>query len=79
MSIKFKKLSIQNFLSFGQKPTVVDLDSSTNTLIVGENRDVGSEGYSKNGVGKSTIFQALTWVIYNEGISSIKQDAFVNP
>lgn len=78
MSIKFKSISIQNFLSFGKQPTTINLDSSNNTLIVGENRDVGSEGYSKNGVGKSTIFQALTWVIYNEGISSIKQDAFVN-
>ena len=76
--ITFKKLTIQNFLSFGHMPTEIKLDTDDNTLIIGNNKDVGAEGYSRNGVGKSSIFQALTWVLFNEGISNIKQDAFVN-
>jgi len=76
--ITFKQLTIQNFLSFGHKPTVIKLDTNDNTLILGKNKDVGVEGYSRNGVGKSSIFQALSWVLFNEGISNIKQDAFVN-
>lgn len=76
--IEFKKLTIQNFLSFGQKPITIDLNQHKNTLIIGQNSDTGSEGYSRNGVGKSSIFQALCWVLYNQGLSNIKQDAFVN-
>jgi Straboviridae exonuclease subunit 2 len=76
--IKFKSISLQNFLSFGNKPTTIQLDTDIISMIVGENKDVGSSGYSKNGVGKSTIFQALTWVLFNQGISNIKQDGFIN-
>lgn len=74
----FKLLTIQNFLSFGHKPTTIKLDETASTLILGKNKDVGAEGYSRNGVGKSSIFQALSWVLFNEGISVIKQDAFIN-
>ena len=76
--IELKKITIQNFLSFGHKPITIPLNDHDTTLIIGENKDVGTEGYSRNGVGKSTIFQALSWVLFNEGISNIKQDAFVN-
>ena len=76
--IELKKITIQNFLSFGHKPITIPLNDHDTTLIIGNNKDVGTEGYSRNGVGKSTIFQALSWVLFNEGISNIKQDAFVN-
>jgi len=76
--IEFKQITIQNFLSFGHKPITILLNKHNTTLILGVNKDVGAEGYSRNGVGKSSIFQALTWVLFNEGISNIKQDAFVN-
>ena len=45
--ILFKKISWQNFLSTGDQPTVVSLDKSPTTLIIGE-----------NGSGKSTILDA---------------------
>jgi len=76
--IEFKKITIQNFLSFGHKPITIQLNEHDTTLILGVNKDVGTEGYSRNGVGKSTIFQAISWVLFNEGISNIRQDAFVN-
>ncbi|MCK4501263.1 AAA family ATPase [Candidatus Babeliales bacterium] len=76
--ITFNNITIQNFLSFGHKPTEINLCTDDNTLILGQNRDVGTEGYSRNGTGKSSIFQALTWVLFGEGITPIKQDAFVN-
>lgn len=78
MKVKFKQLIISNFMSFGKKDTVVNLDTELSTLILGINKDVGREGQSRNGVGKSTIFQALVWVLFNEGIENIKQDQFIN-
>lgn len=76
--INFKSVTLKNFLSFGTQPTTVQLDTNNVTLIMGENKDVGSSGYSRNGVGKSTIFQAVVWCLFNEGITNIKQDAFIN-
>lgn len=76
--IKFKTLSLKNFLSFGNKETVVNLNTDLVTLIMGLNKDVGSSGYSRNGVGKSTIFQAIVYCLYGEGINTIKADDFVN-
>lgn len=75
---KFKRIKIKNFLSYGKNPTVVELDNNDISLIIGENRDVGSEGYSRNGVGKSTIFQALFYVLYDDGIENIKKNDFIN-
>lgn len=78
MNITFKQLSIKNFLSFGNVPTVVNLDTSKTTLILGNNRDVGDVGGSRNGVGKTTIFQAIVYALFGEGINEIKQDGLIN-
>jgi DNA repair exonuclease SbcCD ATPase subunit len=76
--IKLKSATLQNFMSFGNKPITVYLDTSLVTLILGNNKDVGEEGYSRNGVGKTTVFQAICWCLFDEGLKSIKQDAFIN-
>jgi len=51
--IRFKTLSIQNFLSYGQVPTIFDLDPGGTTLIVGEDLDNTASGTGANGVGKA--------------------------
>lgn len=76
--VNFKKLIFQNFLSFGNAPTEVVLDTKLSTMILGDNKDSGKEGYSKNGVGKSSFFQAFFWTLFGEGIENIKQDDFIN-
>lgn len=79
MNVIFKKITLQNFLSSGNVPLEINLETDLVTLIVGENRDTGEEGHSRNGVGKSTIFQALSYVLFDQGISDgIKKDGFVN-
>lgn len=75
---KFKKITIKNFLSYGKKPTVVELDNNLVSLIIGTNQDVGSEGYSRNGVGKSTVFHALYYVLFDDSIDTIKKNDFIN-
>lgn len=76
--IRFKKISIKNFLSFGNKPVVIELDKSGSTLIDGKNNDLGADGDSANGVGKSSMMQAIIYAIYGKGLDKLKSDEFIN-
>ena len=76
MNIIFKRLTMQNFLSVGNAPVSVELDTDLTTLILGDNRD-GSEG-SRNGVGKTTIFNAIAFVLFDQTLMDIKKDGVVN-
>lgn len=78
MMLNLKKLKIQNFLSFGEKPTEVDLSQEGDTLIVGDNKDIGAAGESKNGVGKTVCMQAIVYALYGKGIDKLKSDEFIN-
>ena len=51
--ITFKSISIKNFLSYGNIPTVIQLDRPGTTLILGENLDDTASGTGANGVGKA--------------------------
>ena len=66
----FKKLSIQNFLSVGNDPVVINFDRGIN-IITGTNQD--KEG-SKNGVGKSTICDAIYFCLFGETLRELKKE-----
>lgn len=76
--IKIKTLILKNFLSYGAVPTIIDLDKAGTTLILGEDLDNTASGVGANGVGKSTIINALTYAIYDKTISDISKDNLVN-
>ena len=79
--IKFKKLEIENFLSIGNNKQVLNFenDQGNLNLIMGENLDDMSSGISRNGVGKTTILQALYYAIYGISINNnIKKDNLIN-
>jgi len=65
--IKFKIIRWKNFLSTGSQFTEVKLDRSTTTLIVGE-----------NGAGKSTILDALCFVLFNKPFRNINKPQLMN-
>ncbi len=65
--IKFKHIRWKNFLSTGAQFTEVALDKATTTLIVGE-----------NGAGKSTILDALCFVLFNKPFRNINKPQLMN-
>lgn len=76
--IKFKTLSIQNFLSYGNAPIILELDKIGTTLIVGEDLDNTSSGTGANGVGKTAWVNALVYALYGKPISNISMDNLIN-
>lgn len=75
--IEVKKITIRNFLSTGNVPQEVNFDTADLTLILGENLDIGDAG-SRNGCGKTSLLQALTYVLYGSPINKIRKDNLVN-
>ena len=78
--LKFKKLEIENFLSIGNVKQIINFKNEGNLhLIIGENLDDISSGISRNGVGKTTLLQALYYAIYGISINNnIKKDNLIN-
>lgn len=67
MKLKFKTLTYQNILSVGNVPIVIDFDSAKKTLITG-----------KNGGGKSTMIEALTYALFGKSFRDLKVGQLVN-
>lgn len=65
-------------MSFGQKEVFVDLDTKNTRAIMGRNEDIGEAGSSANGVGKTTIFNAIIFALYGKGIDKLKTDEYIN-
>ena len=75
--IKLKTLTIKNFMSVGAATQVVKLDQPGLTLVLGNNLDLGGEG-SRNGTGKTTIINALSFVLFGDAVTNIKRDNLIN-
>lgn len=76
--IVFKSVSIRNFLSYGNVPTIVILDRPGTTFISGEDLDRTESGEGSNGVGKSAVLNAIAYAVYGKTVSSIHKDKLVN-
>ena len=77
MSIVLKNITLRNFLSIGAVCQAVNFDSKELTLILGENLDLGGSG-ARNGTGKTTLIQGLTYVLYGSPINQIRKDNLIN-
>lgn len=77
MSITIKSLTLKNFLSIGAVCQAIDFDRRDLTLILGENLDLGGDG-ARNGTGKTTIIQGLSYALFGTAINQIKKDNLIN-
>ena len=75
MNIKFKKLKVHNFLSFGDAE--IDLDRNGYTIVRGIN-NVVDDMASSNGSGKSSIWEAIAYALVGETIRGTKDVVNIN-
>ena len=75
--ITLKNITLRNFLSIGQITQAVNFDRQELTLILGENLDLGGDG-ARNGTGKTTLIQGLSYALFGVPINSIRKDNLVN-
>lgn len=74
MGIVLKHINIQNFMSI--RNANINLDNQGLLLIRGENLDDSS--FDSNGAGKSSIFEALTYVIFDKSIRGLSGNELIN-
>jgi len=77
MSLTLKNITLRNFLSIGAVTQAVNFDSKELTLILGENLDLGGDG-ARNGTGKTTLIQGLTYALFGSPINQIRKDNLIN-
>jgi DNA repair exonuclease SbcCD ATPase subunit len=75
--VKYKNITLKNFLSTGQATQAINFDQKEVTLILGENLDSGVES-SRNGTGKTALMQALSYALFGTPINDIRKDNLVN-
>ena len=77
--IKIKNLTVKNFMSVGNQTQAVDFDKQQLTLVLGENLDQGGDDMgSRNGTGKTTIINALSYALYGVALTNIKRNNLIN-
>jgi len=72
--ITFNKLTIRNFLSVGEEPVIIEFNTGIN-IITGVNKDKDDR---RNGVGKSTIADALYFGIFGSTLRELKKENIPN-
>ena len=77
--IKIKSLTVKNFMSVGNQTQGVDFDNQRLTLVLGENLDQGGDDAgSRNGTGKTTLINALSYGLFGEALTKIRRENLVN-
>jgi DNA repair exonuclease SbcCD ATPase subunit len=77
--IRIKDLTVKNFMSVGNQTQAVDFDKAQLTLVLGENLDQGGDDSgSRNGTGKTTIINALSYALYGQALTNIKKNNLIN-
>ena len=75
--ITLKDITIKNFMSVGNVTQAVRFTDNGLTLVLGNNLDLGGDG-SRNGTGKTTIINALSYAIFGNALTNIRKDNLVN-
>jgi len=76
---KIKDIAVRNFMSVGNATQAVNFDRKDLTLVLGENLDLGGDDSgARNGTGKTTIINALSFALYGNALTNIKKDNLIN-
>ncbi len=76
---KIKNITVKNFMSVGNQTQAVDFDKEHLTLVLGENVDLGGDDSgSRNGTGKTTMINALSYALYGQALTNIKKENLIN-
>ena len=66
-------------MSVGNATQAVDFDRNDLTLVLGVNIDLGGDDSgARNGTGKTTIINALSYALYGQALTNIKRDNLIN-
>ena len=76
---RIKTLAVKNFMSVGNATQAVQFDRRDLTLVLGQNLDLGGDDTgARNGTGKTTIINALSYALYGSALTNIKKDNLIN-
>jgi DNA repair exonuclease SbcCD ATPase subunit len=77
--LKIKELTVKNFMSVGNAAQSINFANKNLVLVIGENMDLGGDDAgARNGTGKTTIVNALSYVLFGEPLTQIRRDNLVN-
>jgi DNA repair exonuclease SbcCD ATPase subunit len=66
-------------MSVGNNTQAVNFDRKDLTLVLGENLDLGGDDSgARNGTGKTTIANALSYAFFGQALTNIKKDNLIN-
>ncbi len=66
-------------MSVGNTAQGINFDNKNLVLVIGENLDLGGDDAgARNGTGKTTIINALSYVFFGEALTQIRRDNLVN-
>lgn len=79
MTFKIQNLTVRNFMSVGNQTQAVDFKREKLTLVLGSNLDLGGDDTgSRNGTGKTTIINALSYALYGQALTNIRKENLIN-
>ena len=66
-------------MSVGNQAQAINFADKSLVLVIGENMDLGGDDAgARNGTGKTTIINALSYVFFGEALTNIRRDNLVN-
>ena len=75
--LTIKNVTIKNFLSVGNVTQAVSINETGLTLVLGNNVDMGGDG-SRNGGGKTTLINAISYALFGSALFNIKKSNLIN-
>ena len=77
--LTIKTLTVKNFMSVGNQTQAIDFEGKNLVLVLGENMDLGGDDAgARNGTGKTTIINAISYAFFGDALTQIRKDNLVN-